>query len=188
MITGVRRLSHYAGARSLQEFHDRAEIGVQTPAGYTEGRRTARSDRGPTNLQAAAATGVPTKARIRACETLARRGRPGAARCARFAGRCRCHAGSVSACCASVTWCPTAADLVRVVSASHRRVRGKRGVADGHTGAGHVDPARRALHQRRQVRPTALPLRSGWQAHVSATRPVVPTLTYLPITVAVRFG
>jgi len=37
MITGVQSAFTYAGARTLEEFHDRAEIGVQTPAGYTEG-------------------------------------------------------------------------------------------------------------------------------------------------------
>jgi IMP dehydrogenase len=37
MITGVQSAFTYAGARSITELHERAEIGVQTPAGYTEG-------------------------------------------------------------------------------------------------------------------------------------------------------
>jgi IMP dehydrogenase len=37
MITGVQSSFSYAGARTIAEFHHRAEIGVQTPAGYTEG-------------------------------------------------------------------------------------------------------------------------------------------------------
>jgi IMP dehydrogenase len=37
MITGVQSAFTYAGARTITEFHDRAEIGVQTPAGYSEG-------------------------------------------------------------------------------------------------------------------------------------------------------
>ncbi len=37
MITGVQSALTYAGARTLTEFHERAEIGVQTPAGYSEG-------------------------------------------------------------------------------------------------------------------------------------------------------
>ena len=27
----------YVGARTIVEFHERAEVGVQTPAGYSEG-------------------------------------------------------------------------------------------------------------------------------------------------------
>jgi IMP dehydrogenase len=34
----VRSACTYAGARSLGEFHDRAVVGVQTHAGYDEGR------------------------------------------------------------------------------------------------------------------------------------------------------
>ncbi len=37
MITGVQSAFTYVGARTLAEFHDRAEVGVQTPAGYGEG-------------------------------------------------------------------------------------------------------------------------------------------------------
>jgi IMP dehydrogenase len=37
IITGVQSALTYAGARTLAEFHDRAEIGVQTAAGYGEG-------------------------------------------------------------------------------------------------------------------------------------------------------
>jgi IMP dehydrogenase len=37
MITGVQSAFTYAGARTITEFHERAEIGVQTPAGYSEG-------------------------------------------------------------------------------------------------------------------------------------------------------
>ncbi|MEO7094523.1 MAG: IMP dehydrogenase, partial [Polyangiales bacterium] len=37
MITGVQSAFTYAGARTIAEFHERAEVGVQTPAGYSEG-------------------------------------------------------------------------------------------------------------------------------------------------------
>ena len=37
MITGVQSAFTYVGARTITEFHERAEVGVQTPAGYTEG-------------------------------------------------------------------------------------------------------------------------------------------------------
>jgi IMP dehydrogenase len=37
MITGVQSAFTYAGARTIAEFHAKAEIGVQTAAGYTEG-------------------------------------------------------------------------------------------------------------------------------------------------------
>ena len=37
MITGVQSAFTYAGARTLPELHERAEIGVQTAAGYGEG-------------------------------------------------------------------------------------------------------------------------------------------------------
>ena len=37
MITGVQSALTYAGARTLPDFHDRVEIGVQTAAGYGEG-------------------------------------------------------------------------------------------------------------------------------------------------------
>ncbi len=37
IISGVRSAFTYAGARTLDEFHDRVLIGVQSTAGYTEG-------------------------------------------------------------------------------------------------------------------------------------------------------
>ncbi len=37
VITGVQSAFTYAGVRTVTEFHDRAEIGVQTAAGYVEG-------------------------------------------------------------------------------------------------------------------------------------------------------
>jgi IMP dehydrogenase len=37
MITGVQSAFTYVGARTIEEFHDRAEVGVQTSAGYSEG-------------------------------------------------------------------------------------------------------------------------------------------------------
>jgi IMP dehydrogenase len=37
IVAGVRSACTYAGARTLEDFHDRAIIGVQSPAGYTEG-------------------------------------------------------------------------------------------------------------------------------------------------------
>ena len=37
MITGVQSALTYAGARTLADFHQRVEIGVQTAAGYVEG-------------------------------------------------------------------------------------------------------------------------------------------------------
>lgn len=38
IVAGVRSSATYAGARSLAEFHDRAVIGLQSSAGYDEGR------------------------------------------------------------------------------------------------------------------------------------------------------
>ena len=38
IIAGVRSACTYAGARSIDEFHERAVIGVQSLAGYTEGK------------------------------------------------------------------------------------------------------------------------------------------------------
>jgi IMP dehydrogenase len=38
IIAGVRSSATYAGARSIAEFHDRAVIGLQSSAGYDEGR------------------------------------------------------------------------------------------------------------------------------------------------------
>ena len=37
IIAGVRSACTYAGARALDEFHERALVGVQSTAGYTEG-------------------------------------------------------------------------------------------------------------------------------------------------------
>ena len=37
IVAGVRSACAYAGARTLDEFHDRAIVGVQSAAGYTEG-------------------------------------------------------------------------------------------------------------------------------------------------------
>jgi IMP dehydrogenase len=37
MITGVQSAFTYVGARTIPEFHERAEVGVQTAAGYGEG-------------------------------------------------------------------------------------------------------------------------------------------------------
>ncbi|MBA3461813.1 MAG: GuaB1 family IMP dehydrogenase-related protein [Deltaproteobacteria bacterium] len=37
MITGVQSAFTYVGARTIPEFHDKAEVGVQSAAGYTEG-------------------------------------------------------------------------------------------------------------------------------------------------------
>lgn len=38
ITSGVRSACTYAGARSLREFHEQAVVGVQSPAGYDEGR------------------------------------------------------------------------------------------------------------------------------------------------------
>ncbi|MDN5797164.1 MAG: GuaB1 family IMP dehydrogenase-related protein [Intrasporangium sp.] len=38
IISGLRSSCTYAGARSLEEFHDRAVVGIQSTAGYAEGR------------------------------------------------------------------------------------------------------------------------------------------------------
>ena len=38
IIAGVRSSATYAGARSIGELHDRAVIGLQSSAGYDEGR------------------------------------------------------------------------------------------------------------------------------------------------------
>jgi IMP dehydrogenase len=37
IVAGVRSAMTYAGARDLEEFADRAVIGVQSMSGYTEG-------------------------------------------------------------------------------------------------------------------------------------------------------
>ena len=38
IISGLRSSCTYAGARSLQEFHDKAVVGIQSASGYAEGR------------------------------------------------------------------------------------------------------------------------------------------------------
>ena len=38
ITAGVRSACTYAGARSLAELHDRALVGIQSAAGFTEGR------------------------------------------------------------------------------------------------------------------------------------------------------
>jgi IMP dehydrogenase len=37
IVSGVRSACTYVGARTLEEFHQRAVVGVQSAAGYTEG-------------------------------------------------------------------------------------------------------------------------------------------------------
>ena len=38
VTAGVRSACTYAGARTLEELHDRAVVGMQTASGYAEGR------------------------------------------------------------------------------------------------------------------------------------------------------
>jgi IMP dehydrogenase len=38
IIAGVRSSCTYAGANSLADFHEKAVIGIQSAAGYAEGR------------------------------------------------------------------------------------------------------------------------------------------------------
>jgi len=38
ICSGVRSSCTYAGARTLAEFHDQAVVGVQSAAGFAEGR------------------------------------------------------------------------------------------------------------------------------------------------------
>jgi len=38
ITTGVRSSCTYAGAKNLVEFHERAKVGVQSAAGYEEGK------------------------------------------------------------------------------------------------------------------------------------------------------
>lgn len=38
IVAGVRSACTYAGARTLEDFHQRATVGVQSQAGYEEGR------------------------------------------------------------------------------------------------------------------------------------------------------
>ena len=43
IAAGVRSACTYAGARNLEEFYDKAVIGIQTAAGYTEGKPVSES-------------------------------------------------------------------------------------------------------------------------------------------------
>lgn len=43
ITAGVRSSMTYAGARNLDEFHERAVVGIQSAAGYEEGRPVAES-------------------------------------------------------------------------------------------------------------------------------------------------
>ncbi|MBM4379589.1 MAG: IMP dehydrogenase, partial [Deltaproteobacteria bacterium] len=38
VVAGVRSACTYAGARTLEQFHERAVVGLQTLSGYEEGR------------------------------------------------------------------------------------------------------------------------------------------------------
>lgn len=38
IVAGLRSSCTYAGARTLEEFHERATIGIQSPSGYAEGK------------------------------------------------------------------------------------------------------------------------------------------------------
>ena len=38
IISGLRSSCTYAGARTLEQFHERALVGIQSSAGYAEGR------------------------------------------------------------------------------------------------------------------------------------------------------
>ena len=38
IVAGLRSSCSYAGARNLPEFHERAVVGIQSAAGYAEGR------------------------------------------------------------------------------------------------------------------------------------------------------
>jgi IMP dehydrogenase len=38
IVAGVRSACTYAGASNINEFHDRAVVGIQSAAGYDEGR------------------------------------------------------------------------------------------------------------------------------------------------------
>lgn len=37
IVAGLRSALAYTGARTLEEFHERAVVGVQTPSGFAEG-------------------------------------------------------------------------------------------------------------------------------------------------------
>ena len=43
ITSGVRSSCTYAGARTLEEFAEKAVVGVQSPSGYDEGRPLAQS-------------------------------------------------------------------------------------------------------------------------------------------------
>jgi len=38
IVAGVRSACTYTGARTIEEFHERATVGVQSASGYDEGR------------------------------------------------------------------------------------------------------------------------------------------------------
>jgi IMP dehydrogenase len=38
IVAGLRSACTYAGARTLEEFHERAVVGIQGPSGYAEGK------------------------------------------------------------------------------------------------------------------------------------------------------
>jgi IMP dehydrogenase len=46
IISGLRSSCTYAGARSLEEFAERALVGIQSASGYAEGRPLNQSWRG----------------------------------------------------------------------------------------------------------------------------------------------
>jgi IMP dehydrogenase len=46
IISGLRSSCTYAGARSLEEFAERALVGIQSASGYAEGRPLSQSWRG----------------------------------------------------------------------------------------------------------------------------------------------
>ena len=43
ICSGVRSACTYAGARTLEEFHERAMVGIQSAAGFQEGRPLSQS-------------------------------------------------------------------------------------------------------------------------------------------------
>jgi IMP dehydrogenase len=38
IVAGVRSACTYAGAKTLAQFYERAQVGIQSPAGFAEGR------------------------------------------------------------------------------------------------------------------------------------------------------
>ena len=42
IVSGVRSAFTYAGARTIDDFHERAVVGLQSTSGYTEGTPSAR--------------------------------------------------------------------------------------------------------------------------------------------------